>query len=512
MKRLIFAMFALIHVEAAGQAFTALFPVADTHFSTFGGHPYFTLNPGHRLVLEGEDSGEQIQLIVTVLNQTKEISLTIGGQPRAITVRAVEEREIIDGSLTEVGRFWYARSRETGDIYFFGEEADFYADGVLVGEAVLWEAGVDGAWPGIIMPGTFLLGARYYQNQALTALDGAENVAMGVETATPAGSFSNCVQVLESDLLRAEEDPAIKTYAPGIGLVDDDHKLLLKERWLGTAGLPAGGSFVPFSSHPLFPLSPGRRLVYEGNDDGRPTVLIVTVLDEVRTIDLPGGGTDIEIPTRVVEERKTVDGGLVEVSRKLYAQCLETGDVHCFGRETDRYEDGMVVDHAGSWLAGVESAEAGIVMPSVVTPGARYLHGYAPGVAGDVAYNSEVGISLVVPAGAFSNCVRITLTSLVEGAPREMIFAPAIGLISDDGVLNLASYSAPALETNAPVVSLQDAVLVTWPITHQDFKLENSPDLENWSPVPRASWPVDGRNEVALPRDRTRHYFRLAPP
>jgi hypothetical protein len=224
----------------------------------------------------------------------------------------------------------------------------------------LWEAGVDGALPGIAMPRTFLLGARYYQNQAVAAQDGAENVAMGLTMVTPSATFSNCVQIQETDLLRPELGTATKTYAPGIGLINDDGILLLTEFRLGTVGLPSGCAFAPFSNHPFFPFSPGRRLVLEGIENDKAIVLTVTVLNGIRTIPVTIVGQQKNVPTRVIEERKTVDGQLAEVSRHFFAQCVETGDVHYFGKEVDRYESGLIVGREGSWLAGVGSAEAGL--------------------------------------------------------------------------------------------------------------------------------------------------------
>src|SRR5262245_54453050 len=240
----------LMLVEAAAQQFTSQFPVADLHFSPFGGQPHFILNPGHRLLLEGQEAGDQIRLTITALNQVKQITLHSDGLTRTILARVVEEREVTNGELNEVGRFWYARAIETGDVYFFGEEVDFYNGGVLVGTNLLWQAGTNGALPGIIMPRTFLLGARYYQNQAVAALDGAENVAMGITMTTSAGMFSNCVQIEETDMLRPELGTTTKTYAPGIGLINDADTLLLTEFHLGTVGLPTGCTFAPFSNHP----------------------------------------------------------------------------------------------------------------------------------------------------------------------------------------------------------------------------------------------------------------------
>jgi len=497
--------------QAAAQEFTAQFPIDDMHFSPFGGPPSFILNPGHRLVLAGEDAGEQIVLTVTALNQTKQITLQSGGRPHPVLARVVEEREVVDGALTEVGRFWYARSIETGDVYFFGEEVDFYNDGVIVGTTLLWEAGTNGALPGIIMPRTFLLGARYFQNQAAAALDGAENIAMGLTMASPVGTYYNCIQIQETDTLRPELGTTTKTYAPGVGLINDHDTLLLTEFRLGTVGLPAGCAFAPFSNHPLFPFSPGRRLVLEGIESGTTIVLTITSLNEVRTIPVTILGEIKNVPTRLIEERKNANGQLVEVSRKFLAQCVETGDVHFFGKEVDRYEGGVIAGHEGSWLAGVAGAEAGIIMPANFAVGAQY---FPAGGENALASNSASGLTVTVPAGTFTNCVRITNTSTpgTNSAPREMTYAPGVGLISDRNVLRLTSLTDPNIVTGAPVLSIQDAVLLTWPFTENSFRLQSSSDLQNWVPVLQIPVPVDGRNQISVPRDKTQNHFRLAVP
>jgi hypothetical protein len=514
MTRLAGILAALVTVEAAGQEFTAQFPIQDLHFSPFGGHPHFILNPGHRLVLEGQDAGQHVVLTVTALNSTKQITLQSGGRPRTIVARVVEERDVIDGAVDQVARLWYARSLETGDVYLFGEEVDFYFNGAIVGQTRLWEAGVDGALPGIMMPRTFLLGARYLQNQAAAALDGAENVALGLTLLTPAGTFSNCVQIRETDLLRIDLPTTSKTYAPGIGLINDDDILLLKEFRLGALGLPTGGTFAPFSNHPYFPFAPGRRLVLEGMENGKNIVLTITALNEIRSISVRIAGSERSVPTRVIEERKTANGQLVEVSRNCFAQCVETGDVHFFGKEVDRYQDGVIVGHEGSWLAGAGGAEAGIIMPENFTVGARYFQQAAPGVANDLAVNSASGLTVTVPAGTFTNCVRITVTSSLgtNGVPREMTCAPGIGLISDRNVLHLTSFTDPNLASSAPVLSIQDAVLLTWPVTDSPLQLQSSSDLQNWLPIPQIPMPLDGRNQISVPRDRPQNYFRLTVP
>jgi hypothetical protein len=111
---------------------------------------------------------------------------------------------------------------ETGSVYYFGEDVDIYEDGEVVSHDGAWLAGVDGAEPGIIMPGTVLLGSRYYQEIAPdVALDRAEHIAMDVTAEVEAGTFEDCLEVWETTPLDPDE-LSVKVYAPGVGLVIDD--------------------------------------------------------------------------------------------------------------------------------------------------------------------------------------------------------------------------------------------------------------------------------------------------
>src|SRR5688500_15406799 len=104
-----------------------------------------------------------------------------------------------------------------------------------------------------------------------------------------------------------------------------------------------------------FILEPDYQLVLEGKDGRKPARLVITVLDETRKVD----GVD----TRVVEERETVDGKLVEVSRNFFAIDKNTRDVYYFGEDVDEYKNGKVASHGGAWLSGKKGAHYGLMMP-----------------------------------------------------------------------------------------------------------------------------------------------------
>lgn len=203
---------------AGEKEFTTDFRLEECKFSTEAKNPHFILQPGYQLILEGEDDGEQVRVVITVLNKTKKINLSGIGE---ITTRVVQERESVDGELVEISRNFFAQCNRTNDIYYFGEEVDIYEDGEIVSHDGAWEAGKNGAVPGIIMPGTFLLGSRYFQERAPgVALDRAEHILMGLSINTPAGNFTRCVEVLETTPLEPGHE-SVKRYCPGVGLIFD---------------------------------------------------------------------------------------------------------------------------------------------------------------------------------------------------------------------------------------------------------------------------------------------------
>jgi hypothetical protein len=176
--------------------------------SSAGRNNFFILEPGYQLVLENEKE----RLVITVLNETKKVD--------GVETRVVEERETNDGQLVEVSRNYFAISRRTGNVYYFGEDVDIYKNGKVTSHDGAWLSGVDGARFGLMMPAVPLVGARYHQEVApKVAMDRAEIVSVTETFKAPAGEFKNCVKTKETTPL--EPDVGQKHYAPGIGLIQD---------------------------------------------------------------------------------------------------------------------------------------------------------------------------------------------------------------------------------------------------------------------------------------------------
>lgn len=218
---------------AFAEDFTTDFSIEQCKFEPNGRqNPYFSLQPGDQLTLEGEDDGEEVKVEITVENQTRRITFkTPKGTTMTVQARVIVEKEWIDGELVEVSRNWFSRCRQTNDVFYFGEEVDLFEDGEVSGHGGSWEAGVNGAQPGIIIPARFLLGSRYYQEQAPgEALDRAEHVEMGLKVKAAGRTLRDCVAVSETSPLDRPGSESVKVYCPGVGLVMDGEIVLTEYR------------------------------------------------------------------------------------------------------------------------------------------------------------------------------------------------------------------------------------------------------------------------------------------
>jgi hypothetical protein len=163
--------------------------------------------PGTRYVYQGGEETTE----VTVTNDTKQIL--------GVTTIVVRDVVSVGGEIIEDTYDWYAQDK-AGDVWYLGEDTKEYENGQLVSTKGSWEAGVDGAKPGIIMHATQpAIGAPYRQEYyACKAEDWAEVVSLNESVTVPYGSFDNCLQTREFTPL----EPGVseyKYYAPGIGVM-----------------------------------------------------------------------------------------------------------------------------------------------------------------------------------------------------------------------------------------------------------------------------------------------------
>jgi len=194
-------------------------------------------------------------------------------------------------------------------------------------------------------------------------------------------------------------------------------------QWTGEFNL-AGCRFAATGSNRFFILQPGHQLILAALDGGDSATLIITVLDETVVVD--------GVETRVVEERESVNGELIEVSRNFFAFCETNGSVFYFGEDVDMYDGGEIAGHSGAWRAGADSARAGLMLPGLPLIGAAYYQEIAPGKAMDRARIISTTAAFECPVGRFEDClVTEETTPLEPDAREEKIYAPGIGLVKD---------------------------------------------------------------------------------
>ena len=199
----------------ADKSWISEFQVDQSDLTTIGRNPYFVLEPGYSLTLE---QGTE-RLRITVLDETRVID--------GVETRIVEERETKNDQLVEISRNYFSISRRTRDVYYFGEDVDIYAAGKIVSHEGAWQAGMNGARFGLMMPGSPVMGQRFYQEFApRVAMDRAEVVGLSGNLKTPAGNFNQVLKIIETTPL--ERGSEAKYYASGVGLLQDGGLKLVK--------------------------------------------------------------------------------------------------------------------------------------------------------------------------------------------------------------------------------------------------------------------------------------------
>jgi hypothetical protein len=164
----------------------------------------------------------------------------------------------------------------------------------------------------------------------------------------------------------------------------------------------------------------------------------ITVLPETKVITFFHGERQLTVRTRVVQEFETADGEVDEISRNFMADCNPMNDVYYFGEEVF---DGEGNPEDDAWLAGVDGARPGLIMPDrAFLLGSKYYQEIAP-TARDRARHTALGLEIEVPAGVFRNCVEITETSPLEpGEESIKVYCPNVGMVIDEELELIAVY------------------------------------------------------------------------
>jgi hypothetical protein len=193
-----------------GAAYAPVIHATDFPTSTAITNPFLPLVPGTTFHYRASTAAGVELNDVEVTSATRRIL--------GVDCVVVHDVVALNGEISEDTLDWFTQDA-AGNVWYFGEESKQYAQGVLIGIEGSWMAGVDGAFPGIVMEAQPSPGDFYRQEYKVgEAEDVARVVATGQSVSVPYGSFGNA---LETEEFSGMEPGSVehKFYVPGLGFV-----------------------------------------------------------------------------------------------------------------------------------------------------------------------------------------------------------------------------------------------------------------------------------------------------
>jgi len=400
---------------------------------------YLPLIPGTVQVYQKVTEDGVETTVVEVLDETRVVA--------GVTSVVVRDRVYLGELLMEDTHDWYAQD-DDGNVWYMGESVTNYEyndDDNLLGtnDDGAWEAGVDGAQPGILMKAVLVVGDSYQQEfYEEVAEDKGRIVATGVQVELDDGTtYDDCLKTLEWSAI-APDDQEYKFYAPDVGLikeavVDDEEKSELKGIFLtGIDRVPDfdAASFTNPTTidNNYLPLVPGTTLNYASETEDGVETSVVEVLNTTRVVD--------GVECVVVRDRVYLDGLLMEDTQDWFAQD-DDGNVWYMGEDVTNYEydddDNLLgTNNDGAWEAGVDDAMPGIFMLAAPEEGVSYYQEFYEDEAEDMGYVVAVGVTVELENDTtYEDCVQILdWNPLNPFALEYKYYAPGGGLVKEEVV------------------------------------------------------------------------------
>jgi hypothetical protein len=181
--------------------------------------------------------------------------------------------------------------------------------------------------------------------------------------------------------------------------------------------------FTADVDHPYFPLRPGTRWTYrEIDEEGNALDVVVVATSRTRRI---ANGID----ARVVRDTVRENGQIIEDTFDWYAQDVD-GNVWYLGEDTAEFEDGEITSRDGSFEAGVDGAEPGIIMPAEPAAGQRYRQEFLEGEAEDEGAVLSADELVEAPVGRYDHAVLTRDTNRLEPEVSEYkLYVRDVGLV-----------------------------------------------------------------------------------
>jgi len=181
-------------------------------------------------------------------------------------------------------------------------------------------------------------------------------------------------------------------------------------------------AFTTEITNPYMPLVPGTAMTYDGG--GEHSVFNIT--GRTKTV--------MGVKVIIVRDQGFEHGALIEDTEDYFAQD-PVGNVWYFGESTAECAGHRITSRAGSWQAGVDGAQPGVVMLAQPNIGDYYRQEYLRGEAEDVARVLRLDATVKAHLGTYPNVVITEDFSRLEPTVVEhKKYAPGIGLISEQTV------------------------------------------------------------------------------
>jgi hypothetical protein len=182
------------------------------NFSADITNAYWPMKPGTRWIFRASEEGEPPQdITIVATTATKKLA-------NGITARVVRDTARSEGQLVEDTIDWYAQDT-VGNVWYMGEQTAEFENGKVVSRAGSWEAGKDGAMPGIMLPAQPQDGQKYRQEfKKAEAEDNGEVIATNDLVQVKAGRYKAAVVTMDTSNLE-KNVVEYKFYAPAVGPV-----------------------------------------------------------------------------------------------------------------------------------------------------------------------------------------------------------------------------------------------------------------------------------------------------
>ena len=226
------------------------FAIDPASFTVDIDNPYWPMEPGTRWIYRETDAeGTELKVVVTVTSETKEIA-------NGVTARVIRDTVTENGAVVEDTFDWYAQDA-AGNIWYLGEDTAEFEKGKVSSRSGSFEAGVDGALPGVAVPANPVDDMRYRQEfYAGEAEDQGEVLSVDEQVEVPAGHYERVLMTKDTNPI----EPKIlefKFYAPDVGPTlaiavsgSSDREELLKVTKVGTRAARASGTVALGKRYP----------------------------------------------------------------------------------------------------------------------------------------------------------------------------------------------------------------------------------------------------------------------